>query len=187
MHHEHHRQHRSTYDDRGERLAQGLAWFSIALGAVELLAPRSVTRSLGMHGQETLVRAYGLREITKGVGILTAKDPTPWVWARVAGDALDLGTLTSAYRDENPQRENVGMALLNVAGVTALDVYCAQLLSSRQRSQGRASGRRRRAMRDYSGRSGFPRPADEMRGVARDVKIPADMQTPEALRPFTTH
>jgi hypothetical protein len=185
MHHEHHREHRGTHDDSGERLAQGLAWFSIALGTIELLAARSVTRSLGMQGQETLVRAYGLREITKGVGILTAKDPTPWVWARVAGDALDLGTLASAYGDENPQREKVGMALLNVAGVAALDVYCAQLLSGR-RSQGRAARRNRRPMRDYSNRSGFPRPAEEMRGVARDATIPADMRTPEALRPFTT-
>jgi len=185
MHHEHHRQQRNGQDGRGERLAQGLAWFSIALGAVELLAPRSVTRSLGMHGQETLVRAYGLREITKGVGILMADDPAPWVWARVAGDALDLGTLASAYGDDNPQRENVGMALLNVAGVTALDVYCAQLLSGRQ-SKARRSRRSQRPMRDYSDRSGFPRPAEEMRGAARDAAIPADMQTPAALRPFTT-
>jgi hypothetical protein len=46
-----------------QSLAQGLGWFSIALGLTEMLAPRSLTRSLGMEGHETLVQAYGLREI----------------------------------------------------------------------------------------------------------------------------
>jgi hypothetical protein len=190
MHHESHDRltsdHRTNrgprYERGGERLAQGLGWFSIALGTFELVSPRTVTRSLGMHGQETLVRAYGLREIAKGVGILMARDPAPWLWARVAGDALDLGTLATAYTDDNPRRDNVGLALLNVAGVTAVDVYCAQQLSreNRQRTA-------QRPIRDYSGRSGFPRPAHEMRGVARDAVIPPDMQTPAALRPSITH
>ena len=62
------------------KFAYQLGWFSIALGATELLATRTLTRSLGMRGQETLIRAYGVREIVKGIGILTASDPTPWLW-----------------------------------------------------------------------------------------------------------
>jgi hypothetical protein len=188
MHHESHhltsRRSRGRQNDEpsGERLAEGLGWFSLALGTIELMAPRTVTRSLGMEGQETLVRAYGLREIVKGVGILMAPNPAPWLWARVAGDVLDLGTLATAYTDDNPQRANVGLALCNVAGVTALDVYCAQRLSRDHREAGPA-----RPRPDYSGRSGFPRPASEMRGAARDVTIPPDMQTPAAMRPLTTH
>jgi hypothetical protein len=181
MHHDSHRRTRNGHpDQRGERLATGLGWFSIALGTFELVAPHTLTRSLGMRGQETLVRAYGLREITKGVGILMSRDPAPWLWARVAGDALDLSTLAHAYSDDNPQRDNVALAVLNVAGVTALDVYCAQQLS-RERN-----GRHHVPMRDYSRRSGFPRPPHEMRGAASDAPIPPDMQTPAALRPFTT-
>jgi hypothetical protein len=180
MYHESRRRTRhGDSDQRGERLARGLGWFSIALGTFELVAPHTLTRSLGMRGQETLVRAYGLREITKGVGILMSRDPAPWLWARVAGDALDLGALASAYSDDNPRRNNVGLAVLNVAGIAALDLYCAQQLS-RERTE-----RRQMPLRDYSRRSGFPRPPHEMRGAASDAPIPRDMQTPPALRPFT--
>jgi len=46
-----------------DQLARALGWFSIGLGVVELLAPRRVTETLGMEGSETLVRAFGIREI----------------------------------------------------------------------------------------------------------------------------
>ena len=160
-------------------LARQLGWFSIALGAVELFAAKRVTRTLGMWGQERLVRAYGVREIVKGVGILTSNDPTPWLWGRVAGDALDLGTLAMAYRD-NPKRRNVAIAMANVATVTALDVLCAQQLAAIKGRQNPA------VMRDYSDRSGFPLGVEAARGVARDAVIPADMFQPEAMRPYAT-
>jgi hypothetical protein len=75
------------------QLAQQLGWFSIALGAAELLATRPLTRALGMRGQERLVRAYGVREIVKGIGILTSPNPAHWLWGRVTGDADGLGTM----------------------------------------------------------------------------------------------
>jgi len=40
-----------------------LGWFSIGLGLAEVLAPRSLTRGLGMEGHEQLMQAYGVREI----------------------------------------------------------------------------------------------------------------------------
>jgi len=138
-------------DPKGLKKAHGLGWFSIALGALELLSTRELTRSLGMRGNEPLVRFYGLREIATGVGILLAKDPTPYIWGRVLGDALDIGTLAAHLNEENPEEGNVAMALGNVAVVTALDIYCAQKLSS----QGKANAARER--HDYSDRSGFPR------------------------------
>jgi len=46
----------------------------------------------------------------------------------------------------------------------------------------------RRKPRDFSDRSGFPKPADEMRGAAReDFQAPRDMCTPEPLRPAPIH
>lgn len=38
--------------------------------------------------------------------------------------------------------------------------------------------------RDYSDRSGLPLGIEASRGLARDAVIPADMRTPEPLRPF---
>src|SRR5256885_2280475 len=74
-------------------VARGLGWFSIGLGLAELLLPRVVARAVGMPGRERTVQAYGLREIATGIALLKARDPTPWLLARVGGDALDLATL----------------------------------------------------------------------------------------------
>src|SRR5918993_2479955 len=111
-----------------QAVARGLGWFSIALGMAEVAAPRTLARALGMEGQEQLLRAYGLREIATGAAILASQIPQPWVWGRVAGDALDLATLGAGYRDGNPKANNLAMAMAAVAGVTAADVWCARAL-----------------------------------------------------------
>ncbi len=110
-----------TLDD----IARGLGWFSIGLGLAELVAPRTLTRALGMEKEAEIVRAYGLREIVAGVGLLTQKDPTPWLWGRVAGDVLDLATLAIGMDKRNPQKSRVGMALGVVGAITLLDVAVA--------------------------------------------------------------
>jgi hypothetical protein len=167
-------------DPAARKLAAGLGCFSIALGVVELVATRCLTNILGMRGKEDLLRAYGVREIATGIGILAAKDPTPWIWGRVAGDALDLATLAGYCTDDSPEPENAGIAILNVAAVTALDVYCARKLSQEGRGYGRGN---EQPPRDFSDRSGFPRPPEEMRGAAADFVIPEDMRAPDALQP----
>ena len=143
-----------------DTLARGLGWFSIGLGLAELLAPRTLARSLGMEDQAGVVAAYGVREIATGVGILSQDDPTAWIWGRVGGDALDLATLAMGLSPDNPRRESVGAALATVAAVTVLDVICATALSKQPRPQP--------PVRDYSDRRGFPRSPEEMRGLARD-------------------
>ena len=158
-----------------DRLAHGLGWFSIGLGLTELFAAERLTRSLGMDGKEGLVRAYGMRELASGITALSP-DKVAGIWSRVAGDALDLATLLSAYNDENPKKHNVALALVAVAGVTLLDIVCAEGLTVRH-SRGKGEPR------DYSDRSGFPRAPDEMRGAAREAARPRDMKGPEALQP----
>ena len=160
-------------------LAYGLGWFSIGLGTMEVLAPGSLARALGMRGSEPILRAYGLREIANGVAILASDDPAPWLWARVGGDALDIATLATGFHDENPKRDNVGIALAAVAGVTALDVLCAAALTMEASSEPQR-------LYDYSDRSGLPRPPQQMRGAARDFEVPRGFRAPEALQPYTT-
>jgi hypothetical protein len=168
----------STYS-----LAQGLGWFSIGLGMAEVLAAGHLARFLGMEERTELIRAYGAREIMSGIGILSQADPTPWIWARVGGDALDLATLATGLDDNNPRRQNVIAAVAAVAGVTVLDAICAQRLSSTH--LGRAVTGRRSQARDYSNRRGMPRPPEAMRGAAKDLEVPKDMRIPDALRPYT--
>jgi hypothetical protein len=161
---------RGQPDSATDALARGLGIFSIGLGIMEVAAPGALARWLGMRGQERLIQAYGLREIATGVGILASKDPTPWIWGRVAGDALDLATLATAVEKRNNKEANVGIAMAAVAGVTALDIYCAKALSSESTTP-------LPPLRDYSDRSGLPKPPHAMRGVARrDFETPADMR-----------
>lgn len=114
----------------GYYLARKLGWFSVALGAAELLAPDLMKRATGLH-DERLLAAYGIREILCGLGILTSKRPAGWMWARVAGDAMDLATLGSAYC--NGTKEDAQAALLSavaVTGVTVADVLAASQLTT---------------------------------------------------------
>src|SRR5678816_797739 len=67
--------------------ARALGWFSIGLGLAELAMPRRLARIAGAPNLPTMTRIFGLREIGTGIGILTSKDPSPWLWGRVAGDA----------------------------------------------------------------------------------------------------
>lgn len=122
-----------------ERLARGLAWFSISVGIAELVAPRIVARLAGGHGRHTgLLRLYGLREIASGLMIFSqGRKPAAGVWSRVAGDAMDLATLGLAYLLPSTNKAGVAFAAANVLGVTALDVICAQQLS---REAGKMTG-----------------------------------------------
>lgn len=144
------------------QLGRALGWFSIGLGLAELLATRPLTQALGMEGQEGLVRAYGAREI--GAGVLTlSTEKDIGLWSRVAGDGLDLVTLASALRADNPKRTALGVAIAMVAGVTLLDLVAADALTRRRRPA-------RRGRRDYSDRSGFPQGLDKARGAAKEMR-----------------
>jgi uncharacterized membrane protein len=118
-----------------EELARFLGWFSIALGVAEVATPRSLARLIGVRERRALLRALGAREIATGVGILTQRRPAGWLWARVAGDAIDLALLAAAMRSRNGARSRIVAAAGAVVGVTALDVLCGQRLSQRPRAR----------------------------------------------------
>jgi hypothetical protein len=156
-----------------DRLARVLGWFSIGLGLTEVLAPHRLTRALGMEGQETLVRAYGIREI--GTGLLSlSPDRQSGLWSRVAGDALDIATLMTALRHDNPKRDNVGLALAAVIGVALLDVVGSAGVTTRHTRIGSRP-------RDYRDRSGFPQGLAKARGAARDFRQTKAMRSTNAL------
>jgi hypothetical protein len=116
-----------------------------------------VARVSGAPNLPGVIRAYGLREIATGVGLLTSKDPSPWLWARVAGDALDVATVGAGMRvARRPLRTLSALALLlGIAYVDAKVAKAAPLGKNNARSP----------RHDYSSRSGFPAPPAQMRGV----------------------
>jgi hypothetical protein len=138
-----------------DRAAKSLGWFSIALGAVETLAANRVARALGMEGSETIIRAFGAREIASGM-VTLSPERNVGLWSRVGGDALDIAFLLRALSPTNPQRGNVKIAMLAVAGITALDVATALAVTARRR--------RGQPQKFYRDRSGFPRGLSAVRG-----------------------
>ena len=121
---------RNGIEDGGvKRVARGLGWFSIGLGLAEVVAPKRLAGFLGMEDRTGLIRAYGLREIVTGVGILAQRRPAPWLWARVGGDLLDLSTLGASLAANDRRRGRIAAATGTVAAVTALDIACARKIS----------------------------------------------------------
>jgi hypothetical protein len=151
-----------------DRLGKALGWFSLGLGLVELLAPHRITHALGMTGQEALVRAYGAREIGSGMLSLST-EKSLGLWSRVGGDLIDIATLLTALRDDNPKKQNVTTALAMVAAITLLDVMTAQRTTA---CHSRKSGDRN----IYRDRSGFPGGLAAARGAAKEFQVPPDMR-----------
>lgn len=116
--------------DDGKTLARNLGWASLGLGVLEIAATERLCEFLGMEDRTGLVRLYGVREIVKGIGILSQENPENWIKARIAGDVLDLATLATALTPDNDRRHRVAGAILFIAGVTALDVICARQLGA---------------------------------------------------------
>lgn len=108
--------------------SRALGWFSVALGATELLAPRALGSLIGLRDRPWTLRALGVRELVSGAGILSQPQQPAWLWSRVAGDAVDLTLLGMALRTRRT-RGRLALATGAVALVTAADVLCSRQLS----------------------------------------------------------
>jgi hypothetical protein len=140
-------------------IVKGLGWFSLGLGLAELLAPRQLSRGAGIRQNKSLLQGYGLREIVTGLGILLSQNPRPWIWGRVAGDVLDVATVAATADPKKPAR--LGISTLALLGAGLTDLYAALASAPKPPRTSAFTG-----TKDYRSRSGFPRPAAQMRGAA---------------------
>jgi uncharacterized membrane protein len=129
----------------GEGMATGLGWFSLALGLPALIRPTEVARAAGFKGDALdrgMMLGLGVREIATGLGILGQKQPSRWVWARLAGDMVDMSYTGYGLASGRAKDRTRALATLaSLIGVTAADVRCAMQLSA-SRAKGRhADGR----------------------------------------------
>ena len=111
-------------------LVRPLGWFSLALGAAELLAPRKIANAHGTPEGKNVVRGFGAREIAAGAAVLARpRSPVPLL-ARAAGDVLDIGAAGAAARKARGGKR--AMALASLATVTAflaLDLLVARAVA----------------------------------------------------------
>jgi uncharacterized membrane protein len=129
------------FDDSGRVFPHGLlrrtdrlGWFGVGLGVIELLAPRTAAHAVGTHehGSRRLLRLFGARQLTAGLGILSRRRTAGWMWARVAGDVLDLATLARMTRRSPSERSRGAVVAAAVASIAALDFLTAVQLTRKQ-------------------------------------------------------
>jgi uncharacterized membrane protein len=119
-------------DGAARRLARGLGWFSLGLGAAQIAAPGRVAQLIGVRDQleiRATMRAAGVREIAHGVGLLSRSRPVGWAWSRVAGDAMDLTLLGKAMSSNDNDRRRVAAATAAVSGITVIDLVDSTALT----------------------------------------------------------
>jgi uncharacterized membrane protein len=111
------------------RLTRVLGWASLGLGVAQMAAPGAVRRLSGVDDSATsrvMVPAVGARELVHAAGLLSGRRPALWAWTRVAGDAVDLGSLAVARANRGGERRRrVTAVTVAVAGIAALDVAAA--------------------------------------------------------------
>ena len=124
-----------SHSGDGERLAKALGLFSVGLGLAQVLAPDGVARTIGLEDDDDnrkTMRAFGIREIATGAGLLTRERPTAYAWGRVAGDAMDLAVLGRAMGNRRNDNRRLAAAAMAVAGVMLLDVIAGRRLGQQE-------------------------------------------------------
>ena len=121
---------KSAFSSEGEAdmLGRGLGIFSLALGVTEVVAPKMLAKTIGVDPRgagPAIMRAFGAREIGAGLAVLLRPNKPIPLWARVAGDAMDLTFLALATRSRRASGTRLAIAAAAVAGVTALDVIAS--------------------------------------------------------------
>jgi uncharacterized membrane protein len=117
-----------------QRLAQFLGWASLGLGIPQITMPGRFARSIGVRDDarsRAWTRVVGVRELAHATGILVVDWPRPtgWVWTRVAGDAMDLALLGSAFAFKRENTARLAAATGEVVAITMADAYTARRLA----------------------------------------------------------
>ena len=111
--------------------ARGIGVTSLLIGLSELVFPQQLEKAMGIgNGRNTgILRAMGVREVMHGIDLLSHKDPTSGMWARVAGDALDTALLAGAARRTKKPLAFAAIAT-TVMAIGFLDFFFANRLSN---------------------------------------------------------
>jgi uncharacterized membrane protein len=123
---------------------EGLGLLSLGAGTAQLAAPRLVAWLTGTRpsrAHTSVMQAMGLRELTVGAGLLSASTPSPWLWARAAGDVVDLALLGSGLRSSSVGRRRRVVAMAAVAGVTVCDLVAGRRIAAAERTRPASSTR----------------------------------------------
>lgn len=164
---------------RRERLSWALGWASVGIGLTELAFAEDLSRVLGVSRRRSgLFKVLGLRELATGWALLRQPPRSEWIWARVAGDVMDLALLAVTFREPRADRFWRGAITAAVAGATLVDVVAAV-------KQGRPDTDTDGAPLDLTGSAAVPHESWRGSGLAEDVgssPAPGEELSEEARR-----
>jgi uncharacterized membrane protein len=171
---------------RATRLTLG--GLSLGLGVLDAAAPYTALELLGVRGMPggaATVRLVGAREIATAAGLLAGGPPQPWLWARVAGDVMDLGLLGAALRRRQAADTTRAVAALAILGaVTVADAAAAvaTTVAERRQSEPEHAGRRSHDSTHVTGAVTVRGLPDDVYRAWRDLKrLPEHMAHLESV------
>lgn len=113
------------------RLSRALGLFGVGLGLSQILAPRAVARTIGLRDNRRirkLMMAFGIREVTTGLGLISQPRSVALARGRVAGDSMNLALLGQGLTSRRNQQNRVAAALVAAIGITVLDLIAGKQL-----------------------------------------------------------
>lgn len=173
---------RARFGEAGaRRRAVDLGWFSIGLGLAEIVSPGLLGRAIGVGDDprtRLTMRLCGVREIAAGVGLLSRKNDPVFMWARVAGDLLDLALLGKAMMTPENDRGRLATATTSVVGVTIADILTAVQVSRGSQGDGETQidGRSLREAVHATHSITIARPIEEVRRAWESSPIVASLR-----------
>ncbi len=111
----------------------GLAALSFGLGIIEIVAAKSLARRLGVPRRAGIVRAFGVRELVSGVGLVARPRASANAWARVAGDVIDLAALTAVLRAAGTRKGAAWGGVAFVASALVADALAGAAMRKEER------------------------------------------------------
>lgn len=114
---------------------RGLAALSVALGLTEVFAAKAIARRLGVPRRTGIIRAFGVRELVSGAGLIARPRASGNAWGRVAGDVLDLAALAAVLRTPGTRKQAAWGGVAFVAWALAADVLAGTAMRREERRE----------------------------------------------------
>ena len=112
----------------------GAGMVILGLGIAQLLAPRRVSRSTGIHAHPGVVRASGALSLASAANILNRGKPAPLGLARLACVALELTLLgrSASHAASRGRSRRLALTGAGIAAAAMLDMSAALKQGARQ-------------------------------------------------------
>ena len=115
-------------DGRTQRIATGVGWVSLGMGAAMTLDPRRSAALLGWADREVLARLIGGVDLILGAGLLRGRRRARWMLARALLNAILCLIYTRLPAEGRPDRGRPAAGAGMMAALTLFDYSLSRRL-----------------------------------------------------------